>query len=46
MPFGIRKGVAFPSQEDLEEDADGVREHVGVDFLEYLAFMAVVVLPG
>ena len=46
LPFGIGKRFAFPPQEELEEDADGVGKHVGVEFLEYLAFMAVVVLPG
>ena len=46
LPFSIGKGFAFPPQEELEEDANGVGEHFGVEFLEYLAFRAVVVLPG
>ncbi len=46
LPFSIGKRFVFSSQEELEEDADGVGEHVGVEFLEYLAFVAVVVLPG
>ena len=46
LPFSIGKRFAFPSQEELEEDADGVGEHVRIEFLEYFAFMAVVVLPG
>lgn len=46
LPFRVGEGFAFSSEEELEEDADGVGEDVGVDFVEYFAFVPVVVLPG
>lgn len=46
LPFGVGEGFAFSPEEELQEDADGVGENVGVEFGEYFAFVPVVVLPG
>ena len=46
LPFGVGEGFAFSSEEELQEDTDGVGEDVGVEFGEYFALVPVMVLPG